>query len=164
MSAAAPVKLPFCSQLEERLLLWLEYHPLIASYARGDIGPQFAATYRLPIRHPAPFTIGYLFEGKPHTMETSGAALQVAPSRSTAQCSFSRVTVPIDLQVWAKSGPRAAECPDCGATRALEHHRGGLRFAPHNRVKRKTKAQLAALGWARRNMTWQVVGGDIGKE
>ena len=35
MSTAAPVKQPFCSQLEERLLLWLEYHPLVASYARG---------------------------------------------------------------------------------------------------------------------------------
>ena len=38
-----------CSQLEERLLLWLEYHPLVASYARGDIDPQFATKYRLPI-------------------------------------------------------------------------------------------------------------------
>jgi hypothetical protein len=66
MSTAAPVKQPFCSQLEERLLMWLEYHPLVASYARGDIGPQFAATYRLPIPKHAPFTIGYLFEGKPH--------------------------------------------------------------------------------------------------
>src|SRR2546421_12683712 len=28
-SAAAPVKLPFYSQLEERLILWLEYHPLV---------------------------------------------------------------------------------------------------------------------------------------
>jgi hypothetical protein len=66
MSTATPVKQPFCSQLEERLLLWLEYHPLVASYARGDIGPQFAATYRLPTLKHAPFTIGYLFEGKPH--------------------------------------------------------------------------------------------------
>jgi hypothetical protein len=65
-STAAPVKLPFCSQLEERLLLWLEYHPLVVSYARGDIGPQFAATYRLPIPKHAPFAIGYAFEGKPH--------------------------------------------------------------------------------------------------
>ena len=43
------IRQPFCSQLEERLLLWLEYHPLVASYARGDIDPQFATTYRLPI-------------------------------------------------------------------------------------------------------------------
>ena len=43
------IRQPFCSQLEERLLLWLEYHPLVKSYARGDIGPEFANTYRLPI-------------------------------------------------------------------------------------------------------------------
>ncbi len=66
MGTTFPVKQPFCSQLEERLLLWLEYHPHVVSYARGDIGPQFAATYRLPIPKHAPFAIGYTFEGKPH--------------------------------------------------------------------------------------------------
>ena len=60
------IRRPFCSQLEERLLLWLEYHPLVKSYARGDIDPQFATTYRLPIPQHAPFTIGYTFEDKPH--------------------------------------------------------------------------------------------------
>ncbi len=30
---------PFCSQLEERLLLYLEYHPQVVSYARGDLVP-----------------------------------------------------------------------------------------------------------------------------
>src|SRR6266480_6640763 len=66
MGATAPVKQPFCSQLEERLLLWLEYHPHVVSYTRGDIGSQFAAAYRLPIPKHAPFAIGYTFEGKPH--------------------------------------------------------------------------------------------------
>jgi transposase len=65
-SAAAPVKLPFCSQLEERLILWLEYHPLVVNYARGDIDAQFATKYRLPIPKHAPFTIGYTFENNPH--------------------------------------------------------------------------------------------------
>ena len=60
------VRQPFCSQLEERLLLWLEYHPQVKSYARGDIGPEFASTYRLPIPQHAPFAIGYTFENKPH--------------------------------------------------------------------------------------------------
>jgi hypothetical protein len=46
--------------------MWLEYHPLVASYARGDIGPQFAQTYRLPTPTHAPFAIGYTFEDKPH--------------------------------------------------------------------------------------------------
>jgi len=66
MGTAVPAKQPFCSQLEERLLLWLEYHPQVKSYARGDIGPQFATTYRLPIPRHAPFAIGYIFEGNPH--------------------------------------------------------------------------------------------------
>ena len=39
------IRQPFCSQLEERLLLWLEYNPQVVSYARGDIGPPFASTY-----------------------------------------------------------------------------------------------------------------------
>ena len=66
MGATSPVKQPFCRQLEERLLLWLDYHPQVVNYARGDIGPQFAATYRPPIPEHAPFAIGYTFENKPH--------------------------------------------------------------------------------------------------
>src|SRR5438445_778542 len=31
--AASHVRQPFCSQLEERLLLWVEYHPQVACYA-----------------------------------------------------------------------------------------------------------------------------------
>jgi hypothetical protein len=38
----------------------------VVSYARGDIGPAFAKTYRLPTPKDAPFAIGYTFEGKPH--------------------------------------------------------------------------------------------------
>lgn len=60
------IRQPFCSQLEERLLLWLEYYPLVKSYARGDIGPEFAKKYRLPLPQHAPFAIGYTFENTPH--------------------------------------------------------------------------------------------------
>jgi hypothetical protein len=35
------VRQPFCSQLEERILAWLECHPQVVSSARGDIGPRF---------------------------------------------------------------------------------------------------------------------------
>ena len=66
MGAVSPLRQPFCSQLEERLLMWLEYHPQVVSYARGDIGPAFASAYRLPLPKDAPFAIGYTFEGKPH--------------------------------------------------------------------------------------------------
>ena len=53
------VRQPFCSQLEERLLMWLEYNPQVGSYARGDIGPAFASAYRLPLPQDAPFAIGF---------------------------------------------------------------------------------------------------------
>ena len=66
LKTGATIRQPFCSQLEERLLLWLEYHPLVANYARGDIDPEFATKYRLPIPKHAPFAIGYTFENQPH--------------------------------------------------------------------------------------------------
>ncbi len=66
LKTGTPIRQPFCSQLEERLLLWLEYHPLVTSYARGDIDQQFASAYRLPVPHHAPFAIGYTFEDHPH--------------------------------------------------------------------------------------------------
>ena len=36
------------------------------NYARGDIDPEFATKYRLPIPQHAPFAISYTFESKPH--------------------------------------------------------------------------------------------------
>ena len=48
------IRQPFCRQREERLLLWLEDHPLVKSDARGDSGPPFAETYQLPIPKHAP--------------------------------------------------------------------------------------------------------------
>jgi len=90
----------------------------------------------------------------PHTMETGALAGDSAPSANPAQCPFSRVEVPIDLQAWAESGTRVVECPDCGATRTLEPHHGVLRFKQHDRVKRK---KLTSSRWARLEMTWKVV-------
>ncbi len=63
---ARPTRQPFCSQMEERLLLYLEYHPQVAWYGRGDISPTFASTYKVTTPRPVPFTISYLFEGKAH--------------------------------------------------------------------------------------------------
>ena len=54
---------PFCSLMEERLLLYLEYHPQVAWYGRGDISSTFASTYKIATPQPVPFTINYLFEG-----------------------------------------------------------------------------------------------------
>jgi len=61
-----PTRQPFCSLMEERLLLYLEYHPQVVWYGRGDISAVFAATYKIATSLPTPFSINYLFEGKGH--------------------------------------------------------------------------------------------------
>src|SRR5436309_15298212 len=62
-----PSRQPFCSQMEERLLLYLEYHPQVAWYGRGDISATFASTYKMSIPLHTPFSISYIFEVKAHT-------------------------------------------------------------------------------------------------
>src|SRR5436190_6911377 len=61
-----PTRQPFCSLMEERLLLYLEYHPQVAWYGRGDISSAFASTYKITTPLPTPYTIDYLFEGNAH--------------------------------------------------------------------------------------------------
>jgi hypothetical protein len=61
-----PTRQPFCSQMEEQLLLYLEYHPQVSWYGRGDISATFASTYKITTPLPTPYTIDYLFEDKAH--------------------------------------------------------------------------------------------------
>jgi len=60
------VRQPFTSQLEERLALYLEYHPHVCFYQRGDLSPAFAHAYRLATPLGTPYRISYVYEGKPH--------------------------------------------------------------------------------------------------
>ena len=66
MGGQKPARQPFCSLMEERLLLYLEYHPQVVWYGRGDISATFASTYKIATPLPTPFTIHYLFEGNAH--------------------------------------------------------------------------------------------------
>ena len=66
MGGKIPTRQPFCSLMEERLLLYLEYHPQVAWYGRGDISSTFASTYKIATPQPVPFPINYLFEGNAH--------------------------------------------------------------------------------------------------
>jgi AAA domain len=94
--------------------------------------------------------------GAPHTTETNASAEDSARSAKAPKCRFCTV-IPIDLQAFQESGTRLVECPDCGATRTLEPHRGVLRFKSHD--KRKTSAPATGRRWARRETIWKVVGG-----
>jgi transposase len=66
MGGQKPTRQPFCSLMEERLLLYLEYHPQVVWYGRGDISSSFASTYKITTPLPTPYTINYLFDGHAH--------------------------------------------------------------------------------------------------
>jgi transposase len=60
------VRQPFTSRLEEQLCLFLEYHPHVRYYQRGDASPACATTYSLVTDLGTPYRINYVFEGNPH--------------------------------------------------------------------------------------------------
>src|SRR5436309_15225500 len=58
------IRQPFTTQLEERLALYLEYHPHIRSYQRGDMSPAFVHAYRIAVPLGSPYRINYIYDGK----------------------------------------------------------------------------------------------------
>ena len=60
------VRQPFTSRLEEQLSMFLEYHPHVRFYQRGDASPACASTYNLVTNLGTPYRINYMFDGKPH--------------------------------------------------------------------------------------------------
>jgi transposase len=60
------VRLPFMSTPEEHLALYLEYHPHVRSYQRGDVTEAFVKAYHIPTPLGTPYRINYVYEGKPH--------------------------------------------------------------------------------------------------
>lgn len=60
------IRQPFTTQLEERLAFYLEYHPHVRLYQRGDASPAFASAHRLATPLGTPYRISYLYDGKSH--------------------------------------------------------------------------------------------------
>jgi hypothetical protein len=60
------IRQPFTTQLEERLALYLEYHPHVRCYQRGDVSAAFASAYRVATPLGSPYRISYLYDGKSH--------------------------------------------------------------------------------------------------
>src|SRR5260370_42026672 len=60
------VRQPFTTQLEERLALYLESHPHVRSYQRGDASESFARARHLHTPLGTPYRIAYLYDGKAH--------------------------------------------------------------------------------------------------
>lgn len=59
-------RMPYTTTLEARLALFLEYHPHVRSYQRGDMSPAFANAYHIFTPLGTPYRINYVFEGKAH--------------------------------------------------------------------------------------------------
>ena len=60
------VRQPFTTLLEQHLALFLEYHPHIRFYQRGDASPACATAYHLVTDLGTPYRINYVFEGNAH--------------------------------------------------------------------------------------------------
>ena len=57
---------PFTTQLEERLAIYLEYHPHVRTYQRGDASETFAQARHLHTPLGTPYRISYLYDGNSH--------------------------------------------------------------------------------------------------
>jgi hypothetical protein len=60
------VRMPFTTRREEQLAMFLEYHPHVSFYQRGDASEVFARAYRLVSPLGTPYKISYLYEDKLH--------------------------------------------------------------------------------------------------
>src|SRR5258708_33385256 len=56
----------YTSLLELRLALYLEYHPHVLTFQRGDASPAFAEAHRLLTPLGTPYRISYVYDGKTH--------------------------------------------------------------------------------------------------
>jgi len=63
---ASHVRIPFTTLLEERLAFYLEYHPFVRWYQRGDASQVFAQAHKIETPLGTPYIINYVFEEKPH--------------------------------------------------------------------------------------------------
>ncbi len=60
------IKIPFTSRVEERLNIYLEYHPHVRTYQRGDVSKVFAEAYHLATPLGTPYKIDYVYDGTKH--------------------------------------------------------------------------------------------------
>lgn len=60
------VRVPYTTLLEQRLAMYLEYHPHVRSYQRGDASEAFVQAHHIAAPLGTPYSIGYTYEGKAH--------------------------------------------------------------------------------------------------
>ena len=87
---------PFTSRLEEQLCLFLEYHPHVRYYQRGDASPACATTYSLVTDLGTPYRINYVHLPRRYAAFVVGAKgdptlVDLGPATG-AQCSAAHST------------------------------------------------------------------------
>jgi hypothetical protein len=60
------IKIPYASTVERRLSIYLEYHPHVRIYQRGDVSKAFAKAYNLATPLETPYKIKYVYDGTEH--------------------------------------------------------------------------------------------------
>lgn len=58
--------MPYASKVEQRLNIYLEYHPHVRTYQRGDVSKAFAEVYNLATPLETPYPIKYVYDGTRH--------------------------------------------------------------------------------------------------
>jgi len=64
--AAASPRQPFTTKMEFMLGLYLEYHPWVRGYQRGDMSAAFAQAHKLAVPLGTPYPIAYVDDDAPH--------------------------------------------------------------------------------------------------
>lgn len=59
-------RMPYTTTLELRLALFLEYHPHVRLYQRGDMSKSFAQAHRIAVPFGTPYAVNYFYEGNAH--------------------------------------------------------------------------------------------------
>jgi hypothetical protein len=59
-------KIPYTSLIEQALVLWLEYHPWVATYQRGDVSTEFVSKHSLSTVLDTPYIVKYVYGDAPH--------------------------------------------------------------------------------------------------
>lgn len=122
MGGQKPTRQPFCSLMEERLLLYLEYHPQVIWYGRGDISPTFASTYNIPMRLTTPYAINYLFDGNAHVYLPDAIGQLQDGSLLIAEAGMEQ-----EKRRERNQAKAEAACKVASAQGGLRHHCGGVR-------------------------------------
>ncbi|EFH86605.1 hypothetical protein [Ktedonobacter racemifer] len=60
------VRVPYTTLLEQRLSIYLEYHPHVRCYQRGDASEAFVPAHHIAVPLGTPYPIDYFYEGKAH--------------------------------------------------------------------------------------------------